>query len=69
MYKVCTAVVWWCPNLQLNGVPEWKALQQGDLRELGFLPFPVDDIMCPGETKALHLYEVEYGKLLPCIRW
>ena len=40
---------------------EWKATQpggDGDVREIGFLPFPVEDVMCPGETKALHLYEV-----------
>lgn len=37
---------------------EWKASQPGDLRQVGFLPFPLDDVMCPGETKALHLYEV-----------
>lgn len=43
---------------QLCGVPDWKAGQPDDLRQLGFLPFPVDDVMCPGETKALHLYEV-----------
>lgn len=49
---------------QLNGVKEWKATQpggEGDIREIGFLPFPVEDVMCPGETKALHLYEVLYA--------
>lgn len=37
---------------------EWQAAQPGDAREIGLLPFPIDDVMCPGETKALHLYEV-----------
>ncbi|CAN0490022.1 unnamed protein product, partial [Laminaria digitata] len=48
---------------QLNGVKEWKATQpggEGDVREIGFLPFPVEDVMCPGETKALHLYEARF---------
>ena len=47
-------------GLQLNDGKEWKATQpgEGDVREIGFLPFPVEDVMCPGETKALHLYEV-----------
>lgn len=44
--------------IQLNGVREWKEGQPENVREIGFLPFPVDDVMCPGETKALHLYEV-----------
>ncbi|CAN0003496.1 unnamed protein product, partial [Choristocarpus tenellus] len=39
------------------GLEEWQAKQPGTDRQLGFLPFPVDDVMCPGETKALHLYE------------
>lgn len=45
-------------HAQLNGVREWKEGQPENVREIGFLPFPVDDVMCPGETKALHLYEV-----------
>ncbi|CAM9892332.1 unnamed protein product, partial [Hapterophycus canaliculatus] len=48
---------------QLDGVREWKEGQPGDLREIGFLPFPVDDVMCPGETKALHLYEARFLSL------
>ncbi|CAM9393335.1 unnamed protein product, partial [Scytosiphon promiscuus] len=48
---------------KLNGVREWKEGQPGDLREIGFLPFPVDDVMCPGETKALHLYEARFLSL------
>lgn len=42
---------------------EWKEGQPGELREIGFLPFPVDDVMCPGETKALHLYEVMWERV------
>lgn len=43
---------------QLYGVHDWRVGQPDDVRQLGFLPFPIEDIMCPGETKALHLYEV-----------
>lgn len=53
----------WLFGLQLSGVREWKEGQPGELREIGFLPFPVDDVMCPGETKALHLYEVPYANI------
>jgi len=31
--------------------------------ELGVLPFPIQDIMMPGETKKLHLYEARFLSL------
>ncbi|CAM9865407.1 unnamed protein product [Ectocarpus sp. 12 AP-2014] len=54
---------WGRATTELNGVREWKQGQPGDLREIGLLPFPVDDVMCPGETKALHLYEARFLSL------
>jgi hypothetical protein len=47
------------------GVEQWREnkLANADSNLLGCLPFPLDDILLPGETKQLHLYEARFLKL------
>eukprot|EP00293_Proteomonas_sulcata_P017980 CAMPEP_0184306870 /NCGR_PEP_ID=MMETSP1049-20130417/15752_1 /TAXON_ID=77928 /ORGANISM="Proteomonas sulcata, Strain CCMP704" /LENGTH=348 /DNA_ID=CAMNT_0026619225 /DNA_START=325 /DNA_END=1371 /DNA_ORIENTATION=- len=42
------------------GIEEWKNEQPGPARRLGCLPFPPEDLLLPGETKNLHLYEARF---------
>ncbi|CAM9490894.1 unnamed protein product, partial [Discosporangium mesarthrocarpum] len=50
-----------CPPGLNMGVGEWQASGKGgETKELCFLPFVVEDVMCPGETKELHLFEARF---------
>ena len=40
------------------GAAEWLAA--GSPLELGFLPFPLDQALLPGETRQVHLYEARF---------
>lgn len=40
------------------GAAEWLA--SGSPLELGFLPFPLDQALLPGETRQVHLYEARF---------
>eukprot|EP00611_Tribonema_gayanum_P015884 TRINITY_DN277_c2_g1_i2.p1 TRINITY_DN277_c2_g1~~TRINITY_DN277_c2_g1_i2.p1 ORF type:complete len:361 (-),score=87.95 TRINITY_DN277_c2_g1_i2:1419-2501(-) len=42
------------------GADEWRELQPGPGRKLGCLPFTVDDAICIGETRRMHLYEARF---------
>jgi hypothetical protein len=41
-------------------VAEWRERQEKNERSLGALPFGIDDVLLPGETKQLHLYEARF---------
>lgn len=41
-------------------VAEWRENREEHGGTIGALPFGIDDVLLPGETKQLHLYEARF---------
>jgi hypothetical protein len=41
-------------------VAEWREKNKENQGRIGALPFGIDDVLLPGETKQLHLYEARF---------
>ena len=41
----------------------WLAASSATQRQLGLLPFPIEEALLPGETKQVHLYEARFIQL------
>ncbi|KAG5524841.1 hypothetical protein RHGRI_031494 [Rhododendron griersonianum] len=52
------------PNKRHRFVPKARYSSSSEAVELPLLPFPMDQVLVPSETKTLHLYEARYLALL-----